>query len=100
MARQCKIEREKTLAVKIKKNLALRRVLRAKNRDLNLSMDERLEAQFALQKIRNSSTTRARNRCYLTGRTHGVYSKFGLGRNKLRELAMEGMIPGLRKASW
>jgi len=100
MARQCKIEREKKLAKAIKKNLAIRIELRKKNRDVNLSLDERVEAQFALQKLRNSSTTRARNRCFLTGRSRGVYSRFGLSRHKIREYAMSGMIPGIRKASW
>ena len=55
----------------------------------------------ALQKLpRNSSPTRLRNRCSLTGRGKGVYRKFGLGRNKFRELALDGKIPGIRKASW
>jgi small subunit ribosomal protein S14 len=49
---------------------------------------------------RDSSTSRKRNRCAITGRPHGVYRKFGLGRNKLRESAMKGEIPGLTKASW
>lgn len=55
----------------------------------------------ALQKLpRNSSATRLRNRCSLTGRGKGVYRKFGLGRNKFRELALDGKIPGIRKSSW
>jgi small subunit ribosomal protein S14 len=55
----------------------------------------------ALQKLpRNSSPTRLRNRCNLTGRGRGVYRKFGLGRNKFRELALDGKIPGIRKSSW
>ncbi|MCS6808455.1 MAG: 30S ribosomal protein S14 [Candidatus Kapabacteria bacterium] len=55
----------------------------------------------ALQKLpRNSSPTRLRNRCSLTGRGKGVYRRFGLGRNKFRELALEGKIPGIRKSSW
>ena len=54
-----------------------------------------------LQKLpRDSSPSRVRNRCELTGRSRGVYSKFGLGRNKLREATMRGDVPGLRKASW
>lgn len=55
----------------------------------------------ALQKLpRNSSPTRLRSRCSLTGRGRGVYRKFGLGRNKFRELALDGKIPGIRKSSW
>ena len=63
--------------------------------------DERMAARMQLQQLpRNASPTRVRNRCKLTGRPRGVYSKFGLGRNKLREIAMRGEIPGMTKASW
>ena len=63
--------------------------------------DEKMEAVVKLQKLpRDSSPSRQRNRCVLTGRSRGVYSKFGLGRNKLREATMRGDVPGLRKASW
>ena len=66
-----------------------------------LSEEVRLAARHKLQQLpRNSSPTRLRNRCKLTGRPRGVYSKFGLGRNKLREIAMRGEIPGVVKASW
>lgn len=66
-----------------------------------LSSDERNEARLALQLLpKNSSPIRLRNRCELTGRPRGVYSKFGLGRIKLREIAMSGKIPGITKASW
>ena len=69
--------------------------------DLNASPEARWEAQVALQKQpRDASAARMRNRCRLTGRPHGVYRKFGLGRNKLREAAMRGDVPGLVKASW
>jgi small subunit ribosomal protein S14 len=65
------------------------------------SYEEKLEAAVKLQKLpRDSSPSRQRNRCVLTGRSRGVYSKFGLGRNKLREATMRGDVPGLRKASW
>ncbi len=65
------------------------------------SFDERMEASAKLQKMpRDSSPSRVRNRCALTGRSRGVYAKFGLGRNKLREATMRGDVPGLRKASW
>lgn len=60
-----------------------------------------MEAQTALQKLpRNASPSRMRNRCRMTGRPHGYYRKFGLARNKLRENAMQGLIPGLVKSSW
>jgi small subunit ribosomal protein S14 len=64
-------------------------------------MEERFAAQLKLAELpRNSSPGRVRNRCALTGRPRGVYRKFGLGRNKLRELAMRGEVPGVIKASW
>ena len=66
-----------------------------------LSDEERREAQLKLQALpRDASPVRLQRRCRLTGRPHGYYRKFGLGRNKLREAAMRGDIPGLRKASW
>jgi len=65
------------------------------------SYEEKAEAVIKLQKLpRDSSPSRQRNRCVLTGRPRGVYAKFGLGRNKLREATMRGDVPGLRKASW
>lgn len=69
--------------------------------DFSLSDDDRLLARQEFQRLpRDSSPVRLRNRCSLTGRPRGVYSKFGLGRNKLRDMAMSGKIPGLIKASW
>ncbi|MBS0586716.1 30S ribosomal protein S14 [Nitrosomonas sp.] len=69
--------------------------------NFSLSDDERLAARQELQKLpRDSSPVRLRNRCSLTGRPRGIYSKFGLGRNKLRDMAMSGKIPGIIKASW
>ena len=65
------------------------------------SYEEKADAVIALSKLpRDSSPSRQRNRCALTGRSRGVYAKFGLGRNKLREATMRGDVPGLRKASW
>ncbi len=65
------------------------------------SYEEKEAAVIKLQKLpRDSSPSRQRNRCALTGRSRGVYAKFGLGRNKLREATMRGDVPGLRKASW
>lgn len=69
--------------------------------DLKQSEEDRVEARNKLQSLpRDSSPVRVRNRCSLTGRPRGVYSKFGLGRSKLRDLAMSGKIPGITKASW
>jgi small subunit ribosomal protein S14 len=63
--------------------------------------DERWDAMIALQKLpRDSSKSRQRNRCALTGRPHGYYRKFGLARNKLREIILKGQAPGVVKASW
>ncbi len=69
--------------------------------DNKINDEERFNARVILQKMpRDASPVRLRNRCTLTGRPRGVYSKFGLGRNKLREIAMSGKIPGIIKASW
>ncbi|SFE87633.1 30S ribosomal protein S14 [Nitrosomonas sp. Nm166] len=67
----------------------------------NFTDEERYNARIKLQKLpRDSSPVRLRNRCALTGRPRGIYSKFGLGRSKLRDIAMSGKIPGIIKASW
>jgi small subunit ribosomal protein S14 len=69
--------------------------------DARVSDEDREAARAQLQKLpRNASPVRLRNRCALTGRPRGVYRKFGLGRNKLRELALRGEVPGVIKASW
>ena len=66
-----------------------------------MSDEDRMAARLKLQALpRNANPTRLRNRCMLTGRPRGVYSKFGLGRNKLREIVMRGEVPGVVKASW
>ena len=85
----------------VKKFSAKRQQLVALINNQKLSQEERYEARLKLQKLpRNSSPVRVRNRCALTGRPRGVYSKFGLGRSKLRDIAMRGEIPGVIKASW
>jgi len=95
------IEREKKRAKTVQKYAKKRSELKAKISDVSTSDAERWEAMLALQKLpRDSSAARMHNRCGVTGRPHGVYRKFGLGRNKLREYAMKGDIPGLVKASW
>ena len=69
--------------------------------DTRASDEAKEEARTKLQKLpRDASPVRLRNRCAMTGRPRGVYRKFGLGRNKLRELALKGEVPGVIKASW
>ncbi len=95
------IQREKRRAKTVKKYAKKRAELKAIIGDVNKSDEERMEAQKRLQmQPRDASACRQRNRCRVTGRPHGYYRKFGLARNKLREHAMNGDIPGLVKASW
>jgi small subunit ribosomal protein S14 len=85
----------------VEKFKAKRAALREVIRDAKVSDEERDAARVKLQKLpRDASPSRQRNRCALTGRSRGVYRKFGLGRSKLRELAMRGEVPGVIKASW
>lgn len=101
MAKQSMIAREKKRAATVKKYAAKRAELKAIIRDPNASDDDKWNAQIKLQKLpRDANPVRQRNRCQVTGRPHGVYRKFGLCRNKLREAAMRGDVPGLVKASW
>lgn len=101
MAKRNMIEREKKRAELVVKHAKKRQALKDIIVDVNASYDDKQIAVVALQKLpRDSSYTRKRNRCKLTGRSRGVYSKFGLVRHKLREAAMKGEVPGLKKASW
>jgi len=101
MAKTSMIQREIKRAKTVKKYAAKRAALKAILADVNKSDEEHYEAQLKLQALpRNASPCRQRNRCRLTGRPHGYYRKFGLSRNKLREHAMAGDVPGLVKASW
>lgn len=101
MAKQSMIAREKKRERTVAKFAAKRAKLKAILSDANASEDEKWEAQIALQKLpRNASPVRLQRRCQITGRPHAVYRKFGLCRNKLREAAMRGDVPGLVKASW
>ncbi len=101
MAKMCMKEREKKRIKTVAKYAAKRAELKAKIKDDNVSFEERMEAQKALQKLpRNSNPVRVQRRCQITGRPHAVYRKFGLCRNKLREATMRGDVPGLHKASW
>jgi small subunit ribosomal protein S14 len=95
IAREAK--RTKTVAKYAQK----REELKATIKNANISYEERMEAQQQLQKLpRDASPSRGRRRCSITGRPHGVYRKFALCRNKLREHTMRGDVPGLRKGSW
>lgn len=95
------MEREKKRQATVAKFAKKRAELKAIINNPNSSEEERWEAQLKLQKQpRNASKARLRNRCGLTGRPHGFYRKFGLSRNKLREAAMRGDVPGLVKSSW
>ncbi len=90
-------KREKLVAKFAKKRAALQAIID----NPKASDEERYDARLKLQqRPRNANPTRLRNRCALTGRPRGVFRKFGLGRNKLREYAMRGEIPGVVKASW
>ncbi|MCZ6575297.1 MAG: 30S ribosomal protein S14 [Gammaproteobacteria bacterium] len=101
MAKKSMIARDKKRAILVTKYSVQRVELRAQVKDIALSEVERMEAQIALQKLpRDSSPSRMRNRCRLTGRPRGYYRKFGLARNKLRDLMMRGEVPGVVKASW
>ena len=101
MAKTSMIEREKKRAAMVAKYAKKRAALKAIINDRNAPEEERWDAQLKLQALpRNASPTRQQRRCGQTGRPHGVYRKFGLGRNKLREAAMRGDVPGLVKSSW
>jgi small subunit ribosomal protein S14 len=101
MAKKSMIAREVKRSSLIKKFENKRRELKEVIRSPNSSFEEKESAQMQLQKLpRDSSKSRLRNRCNLTGRPHGYYRKFGLSRNKLREATMRGDVPGLAKASW
>ncbi len=101
MAKVSMVNREKRRAKLVKKYADKRARLKAIVSNPASSFDERQEAMFELQKLpRDSSPVRQRNRCAISGRPRGYYRKFGLGRNKLREAAMRGDVPGLKKASW
>jgi small subunit ribosomal protein S14 len=91
------LKREKLVAKFAKKRTALQSVIE----NPRASDEDKYAARLALQALpRNANPTRLRNRCAITGRPRGVFRKFGLGRNKLREYAMRGEIPGVVKASW
>ena len=101
MAKKSMIAREvkriKTVEKFAEKRVALKKIMN----DQSLTSEERYEARIKFQKLpRNASPSRVVRRCALTGRPKGVYRKFGLSRTKLRELAMSGKLPGIKKSSW
>ena len=101
MAKNSMVEREKKRAKTVAKYAVKRAALKAIISDRTASDEERWDAQIKLQKMpRDASPVRQQRRCGITGRPHAVYRKFGLARNKLREAAMRGDVPGLVKASW
>lgn len=101
MAKLSLINREAKRAKMVAKYAAKRAELNAIIDNVKLGDDERMQARMKLQLLpRNASPVRQRNRCALTGRPRGVFKKFGLCRNKLRDIAMRGEVPGMSKASW
>jgi len=101
MAKTAVINRNQKRRLTVKKYAKKRAELMAIIQGSRVSDENRAAARRKLEQLpRDSSPTRLRNRCTLTGRPRGVFRKFGLGRNKLREIAMRGEIPGVVKASW
>ena len=101
MAKRSVVNREEKRRRLIARFAEKRKSLKEIIKSVNATYEERENAQMMLNALpRNSSPVRVQNRCRLTGRPHAYYRKFGLGRNKLREAAMSGDIPGLVKASW
>ncbi|MBV8743379.1 MAG: 30S ribosomal protein S14 [Sinobacteraceae bacterium] len=101
MAKTSMVEREKRRAKIVKRYATRRAQLKELIRSPKTSPEERAAAQARLQAMpRDASASRQRNRCAITGRSRGVYRKFGLSRVKIREVASRGEIPGLTKASW
>jgi small subunit ribosomal protein S14 len=101
VAKTALIEREKKRQELVKKFATKRAELERIIDDQSVPEEERYAARLKLQALpRNANPTRQRNRCALTGRPRGTFRKFGLSRNKLREVAMRGEVPGMTKASW
>ena len=101
MAKVSMIARENKRIKMVQKFAKKREELKKIISDMKLSDEERYEARWKLQKLpRDASPVRLQRRCQITGRPHAVYRRFGLSRNKLRELAMNGDVPGLVKSSW
>lgn len=101
MAKKSQVLRDQRRKKLIAKYAEKRAALRAKLADQNASIDEKLEAQEQFAKLpRNSCPTRLNRRCEVSGRSHAYYRKFGISRIALRDLALRGQLPGVRKSSW
>jgi len=101
MAKTAVVNRDRKRRVTVKKFAAKRKELLEVINNQRLSPEDRYAARLKMQQLpRDASPVRLRNRCALTGRPRGVYKKFGLGRSKLRDIALRGEIPGVIKASW
>ena len=101
MAKTSQVLRDQRRKQLIEKHAAKRAALRKKLKDPNASMEEKLQVQEAFAKLpRNSCPTRKKRRCEVTGRPRAHYRKFGISRIALRDLALRGQLPGVRKASW
>jgi small subunit ribosomal protein S14 len=101
MAKTSQVNRDNRRKALIEKYAARRAELRAKLQSQTATIEEKIEAQAAFAKLpRNSCPTRKNNRCALTGRSKAYYNKFGISRIALRELALRGQLPGVRKSSW
>ncbi len=101
MAKLAVINREAKRRATVKKYAERRKALISMLQDPKATDEAKDEARAKLQALpRNASPVRLRNRCAITGRPRGTFRKFGLGRNKIREIAMRGEIPGMIKASW
>jgi len=101
MAKTSQVHRDLRRKALIKKHADRRAELRSKLQDAHLSIEDKLAVQLAFSKLpRNSCPTRKNNRCALTGRSHAYYKKFGISRIALRDLALAGQLPGVRKSSW
>lgn len=101
MAKKSAVERNKRITKLAKRYYNKRQVLKANIKNKEISLEERMEAVWKLAECpRNSSKIRIRNRCELSGRPRGFYRKFRISRIALRQLALQGMLPGVKKASW
>jgi small subunit ribosomal protein S14 len=101
LAKTSQVLRDRRRQALAEKHAAKRAALRKKLKDPKVPMEEKLEVQEAFAKLpRNSCPTRIKHRCEVTGRARGYYRKFGISRIALRELALRGQLPGVRKASW
>ncbi|HJO24936.1 MAG: 30S ribosomal protein S14 [Myxococcota bacterium] len=101
MAKKSQVNRDQHRKALIAKHAEKRAELRAKLKDQNTSIEEKLQIQEAFAKLpRNSCPTRLTRRCSISGRARGYYRKFDISRIALRDLALKGMLPGMRKSSW